>query len=702
MKGSRFSHKAAFAVWTLFLSLVCLMAVTFAMYPAFAQDFGSATPVLGASTNAPQLQTSSESISDLLIGKNIKGPYLLTWKQIETESEAIVIDGIIAQRGADYSVDYATGMVAFVKPLRTGSMARVQYRCQIGKAVRNAAGISLPIELNLMSKSSSSLRFTGLYKESNPNQPNTAMTVFGLSGDRNWGAGTKISSMFLVSDKQNAAEAGDGLWDRSGLKLSGSHNSGRAQVATSYQRSGEGFAGNKEYGLKTGSEVINVAAAYAASDRMLFSNSYTRELDIAGQDKGGSATAMEQKVAYNYAPGSSVTASHKVNETEAASGSDQTLNATRIEAKHVISSTKAAVASVTTSSLQGSTPQSGKEDTTVDFQYQSAGKLDVKGSHTESSSESLGDASATKFAVSANPSATMKVDADFNAASSTLAGEQTNTGVRIEASPNSYMTVKAQVREQESSILGDESLRGLRVEAKPTEAITVSAGVTEKQTSTIDDVTKEARVDIRPGSWFTVAGGVKLQELGDNVSTITDVRATVMPSKLVSLSGVYKDREMADPTASVDTMGLDLALNATGKLKILGSYQRNPEDAATGQPKAMDSTTLGVETIVGTVSLTGGYSTKTDYSLGSLSSETQLGLGFRLFGNGRITGGYKLAEAYTGSDFRTETFSLGYSHNIGSDFNLMLTGSMTKAEQDQMLLNERPEYQAEAKLGLRF
>ena len=675
-------------------ALIVALAFCLTSTSIYAQGLLPSGTALGATA---QIQTSSEFANDVICGKNTKGPYLLGWKKIESDSESVTIDGLAAHRGSDYKIDYDSGTMSFDKPLRAESIAQVQYRCKDGKSLRNASGLSLPIELSLLQRSSSSLRFTGLYKEVDPRKANSGVSVLGLAGSRSWGQSTQFSSQFLVSSGQDGDKGS--LIDRSSFKLAGSRSAGRLQVKTAYEHNGGDFAGNKEYGLTGGNAVIDLSAAYAASARLSFANSYNQVQSIAGAAKGSTTTVGEQRVAYA-ASGTAFAVSRKTNDVSAATGVVNARETDKIEASHIAGSTTTNVTVATTTVNNAATATTSRETMTA-FQVQAANKLQVQGTQTQSNSDKFGGADSTKLAVSASPTDAIKVAANFQHASSDLVGDLASTGVSITANPDKRFSLQANASSSESSLTGSQATRGLSVQATPSAKIGVSAGISQQVTSAVSDVTRLARVEMQPEAWLKLGGGVWTRETGDDVSTITDFNALLKPLEFLSLSGGYKNREMADPTASVDTMSLDVALNSARYLKLNGSYQRNPEDDKTGLPLDMDNAALDAETHIGTLSLSGGYARKMDRTLGALSAERKYGVGLPVFGHGLFTGGYRISDACAGYLYRTTTFSLGYTHKVG-DLDLSLAGSMTKAEQEQMQLNQKPDYEAQAKLGLKF
>src|SRR2546430_725046 len=81
----------------------CLLGTAFCLLslPAVAQQdsipIGAARPT--ATLTAPD---STVGVADVFIGRNTVGPYLLSWRGIETGSESVTRGGQILQRDADY------------------------------------------------------------------------------------------------------------------------------------------------------------------------------------------------------------------------------------------------------------------------------------------------------------------------------------------------------------------------------------------------------------------------------------------------------------------------------------------------------------------------------------------------------------------------------------------------------------------------
>ena len=635
-----------------------------------AQGLAPSQSAVRAFGGAEAVDVAPGAASDLFTGADSKGPYYLTWKQIDPDTESITVDGMRSRERSDYTIDCNAGTVTFRKPLRSGSIVRAEYRCSPNKAVRNSATLNLPIDLSLLQRDSSSLHLIGLYKGAAPNGPTYGTSVVGLSGEHGLGGASGVNAMFLVSSSPDDKERPTSTWDKAALKLGGSHEAGRLRLKASFAQAGGSFAGSNEYGFIPGGSAANVAATYAASKRLILSHSYATEESVSGATKGAGKSTTEQTISYAPDASSAISAGHKVVETVGVGGAEQTNNQNSIEASHTFSGGTSATASVMTGAISSGGAEVSNE-TTAKFDVQSGGKVEVQGVHTKGESAALGESNSTAVSVSAKPSEAVKVEVDMSRAESDKAGSLVGTGVRVEATPH--------------------------------EKITLQAGMTETVASTNEsDVTREARLQLRPGSWLTLTGGVRTRELSGDVSTITDVGGAVKPLKYLSLTGGYTNRDMSDSNSSLDTMALGMSLEADSHLRILGSYQRNPEDTITRQPLSADSRSVALETTVGKFSLTGGYARNTDYALRSLKEEKQFGLGIQVSRSGRVVSGFRRTEAVLGSQLLEETYSLGYSRQMGSDFSLLLSGSMIRSQLDGVYLNDRPEVQAEAKLALKF
>ena len=114
---------------------------------------------------------------------------------------------------------------------------------------------------------------------------------------------------------------------------------------------------------------------------------------------------------------------------------------------------------------------------------------------------------------------------------------------------------------------------------------------------------------------------------------------------------------------------------------------------------------VGLKTRIGSFGFTGGLSVNQELALGRETTTRELGMSMRAFGRGEFTTGYKETLTVAGLPCGTRQYTLGYIHNVGSDFNLTLAGTMTQYEADRSvagLASDRANIEAQAKLGMRF
>src|SRR5687768_10327741 len=64
------------------------------------------------------IPSSSQIVSDVFIGRNVVGPYVLSWRGVESGSDFVTQNGRQLKRGADYVVDAGAGILTFTRPIR--------------------------------------------------------------------------------------------------------------------------------------------------------------------------------------------------------------------------------------------------------------------------------------------------------------------------------------------------------------------------------------------------------------------------------------------------------------------------------------------------------------------------------------------------------------------------------------------------------
>jgi hypothetical protein len=114
----------------------------------------------------------------------------------------------------------------------------------------------------------------------------------------------------------------------------------------------------------------------------------------------------------------------------------------------------------------------------------------------------------------------------------------------------------------------------------------------------------------------------------------------------------------------------------------------------------MGSRSVGVAMRLGVLGLSGSYTQNEEFATGLAATRQEVGLDVPLFGNGRLSTGYRAASALGPLSQTTVTYMVGYTHSIGSRFNLNVSGELEQREMSAV--GREQEYRATAKLGVKF
>jgi hypothetical protein len=709
-------------IWLVF-AVACLLA----LIPTHAQ-----AQALSASDSNAITQPAFDTITDIFIGKGTRGPYVLSWKNIESASETVVLSGRKLILGQDYTIDCGAGVVAFAESLRQDTIARVTYRRIPGKASPGGGGFNLPLSLSLLDRDRANLGLVGFYRAGAEGQASAGVGVLGLTGGAKFGKGSDVSSMFLISqgDATGTGRRPD-LWDRSALKLATTTALGNLSFKGSLTRAGEQFAGSKEYGLQQAKGLLDLAATWGkASDLVFASFSYKELEDLGGSQKGATQVASEQRVVLNLPDAPKLTISRAATDKEQPGGAASSVSTDTVQLEQGFGQKTTAAATFQTS--KSSSGGSADEGTTTRLTVASSAidRVQLQGGFTRQDSERAGHATGVDLSAKATPSKRVGVEATFSSLTSETKGEATKTavkvaaspldrvnlvadfsrldtgsggqssaGIRVAARPVDQMTVEASYAGKRVVEGAGEEQRAVRVEARPASFVKLSAGLAEKQAGAQQDTTREAGIEIAPSDRLRIATSYRELSNGQTVTTTTDYSGALRPVSFLEVAGAYKDRQ-STAANSPDTASLRLALGPSGGLfRVTGQYASNPEDK-NGNVQRVGSTILGVEMKLGILGLTGGYTQKDDYAAARASVEKQVGLSAPLFGHGRLSAGCKIAEAMEATAGATTTYSVGYTHIIGSCVNLSLTGELTRHEWEPPIRQD--DYRATANVGIRF
>lgn len=299
-----------------------------------------------------------------------------------------------------------------------------------------------------------------------------------------------------------------------------------------------------------------------------------------------------------------------------------------------------------------------------------------------------------------NPRSDLRVELGMTGRISDRPVDEYTHTVKVATTAVKYTNVQVDWCDKDAQATGYETTGSVRLEATPSKKLKVSGTIGQRETSTSRDTSKEARLEANPIKNTTVGGGYKVVESNGSVVTkVTDVSTSTKPFDFLEFGGGYKNRVNAGQM-DIDSLKFGLALKPGSILQLTGDYTTNPEDKK-GVIQRMNSQSFGLSTQMGSFKLRGAYTLNDLYMASTWSQKTEVGMDLRLSQNAQLTTSYSEDDERQGNSLQTSVYALGYSHKVGSTFNLYFGGKMTTYLKDQGV-TQKPDYEAEARMGLKF
>lgn len=634
-------------------------------------------------------------VTDVIVGHNNRGPYSLSWTDINPDSISVIVNGRSLKKTADYLIDIPKGVISFNSILANDALVRVSYQIQPGKSQRASKNMNIPVTLNLRSSATGSLRVTGLYAQDDPRNPDAGKSIIGLGGDRAWGGG-KLNSMFLVSQRNEAAGPDAGLWDRAAMKFGGDTSIGMFKFTGSFLHAGEAFEGAKEYGTGAGKELMNLATSFAPAKTVQAGASYVSSEDTTGENKGKRTVTNEQNLAFTPVDSTRLSLAHSTSELTSPDGKHDTLATSGVQ----LSSTAIKRATLRSSMTQKTSETLGNEQAfNAGVTAKPIDQLSLDVNYGTLENKAVGQQTSTDVKVAVAPVKDVAVQAAYSGVDSTTLGESAKTNIAIQTTPVKNVQIKGNMAD--SVVNSDKQFqRDFSLSSTPAQFAKLTAMFSQKGVNNLDDVTRGAELQLTPAKRTRLSAGYRYAETGPQTLTIYDYMAETKPWDFLSLSGKYRQRDVRVSDA-VNSAAVSMSLAPARFFTLTGEYMANPEDKQ-GQVQNFNSASVGLATHIGSLGVETNYFQKSEYLTDTLSDERRLGLALPVFGHGKLTTGCKFNKSLTNSEMATRTYLLGYSHAVGSDFSLSLTGYFTQYLQNKMLQPDKNEVSAEASLGARF
>lgn len=592
------------------------------------------------------------------------------------------------------------------------------------------------------------------------------MMVYGLTGGTKIGDSQFTSQFLFSPERQGVRGGEEtSFGDRSAIQLGGTTETDRLTLKTSYLRVGEQFTGARDFKLQQGLEAYDIAATYKATDALSFSSSMKRTDNLAGEKKGQADSVVSHSIAYTPNDSSKLSLSHTEVEKERPGVDTKTTTTDKIELSHTFSPKVSAVAVHESVGTEAGDQESRVTTNQIAISAKPTDNLSVQSSLYQKDSSTDGGETGLGLNVEANPAKTLSVKAAVSRVDTDRAGQDNSESLKVVAAPNARLNVEMSMAHRDadatgeelahqvkvvsspiekvrlevnavgrdvsseqdesaqtmklsttairnttlsvdwanktSDVKGSEQFSGVRVETRPAETVKFSGAFGQKDTADVREFSKEARLEVQPYSHTKVSGGItEIESNGTVVARVTDVSASTKPLSFLQLEGAYKNREKAEQE-DLDSLHLSLLLDTGSVFKFTGAYTTNPEDKK-GIVQRANSQSFGLRSDLGRIALQGRLTLKDEYLAGRQSELTEIGLDYRFSSNTYLRTSYTLDERKDSSLLQASTYELGFTRKMGSDFHLYLGGRMTTYEQDQALIRDRTEYEAEARLGIKF
>lgn len=662
----------------------------------------STTGTILSQTAQSSIVSTSLSSSDIFTGTGTKGPFILSWRQIEQFSERVFIDGIVVQRGLGYDVDYTSGILAFKEPVNPKSTIRIDYEYNPTRAVKNNSQLEMPLQLNLIKSGDTDLRLVGLYKQGDPKSTNSNLAVYGLSGNTKAGV-ADISSMFLFTPDRPGAESDkeSSFSDRAALKFGGATKSDKFQLNTSYLRVGEGFEGAKEYKLQRGLEAMDLSATFTPIKMLSLSSSYNRSEDLTELKKGESSATASYKLELTPEGAPRFIASRTEVDKGKPDAENESTITDKLRLEHSFNSRMSASAMYENVVSEEGDYASKTTTNQISLNAKPSDALAISSKLMQEESSEDGKLTNMGINVVAAPSKTINLKAALTRSDSEKTGEENSGTLNLVMNPIAKTTLNLDWAQRDSEINGSEEVGGIRVQTSLLKAVKFSGALTQKDASDIRRLSKEARLEINPFDNTTLGGAYQeIESDGDIIARVTEISAKTKPVSYLAFSGAYKLREQLDQE-DLDSVNLALTVDTGTLVKLTGAYTENPEDI-NGEVQRLNSQSVGIKTDFGRIKLKGAYTLKNEYLAGTRSTAMEYGLDYMTSAYSRLTTSYSVDESDDGSNYQTSMYALGFTHKVGSRLDLYLGGKLTTYERDQVMLKGLSDYKAEAKLGLKF
>lgn len=653
----------------------------FALLPFAAAQTPANVPAALAGTDLTHL-----TYTDIFMGRNTRGPYLLSWKGVRARSEHVVVDGRTLQRNEEYTINYTAGTLAFAQPLRQGSMARVTYEVDAKTARRNPQTLQLPLYTELLNAARGKLALTGTYTAP-LGQAGKETTLLGLTGELLPAGSTQISATFLTD-----VNARTRLEDKSGVRLQALAKGDLAEWTLSYLHAGQQFSDTKAWKVKPDTDAFSTALKVRLGQRANLSLGLQQSEISNARAQGTSAS-----LAYSPSAGVKAVVSYLDQENPLATVSTTSAGVTvqrgqvtagverRIQEQESLLQGRSEVTTDRLTAQVNLTPNT-QAQALVEQQ-----KLVGTQGATERSTTSLG--------VTTSPLKTVQLSTGIRYDE---IGEKQQTELRLglEAKPSStYRLLGSYVQKQGE--FGDRvTTSNVRVVSSSSRLLQVETGASLETVGEQATLKQDVLLALQPWQGVRLETGLQGQYADEREGYIRTLKAQVAPNRSWRLEATHRLR-LLEGGIPPETWGVALNLTLSPKISLTGSYTRNPEDNK-GHIKQQEQADVKLQAQMSALTLQGSLGVRRDLLSNTHITLADVVLTYRLSPLMELLGGYRLNRQQTTADLSTHTYRLGYRYALSDVLNISLEGSLTTYQRDHIFQPNQTEYEARLKLGLKF
>ncbi len=664
---------------TAFLTAGILYLLVILPVPAAQQPQNSPAALSG-------VDSSRVSYTDVFVGRNTRGPYVLSWKGVRSRTERVVVEGRTLRRDEDYTMDYNAGTLVFLQPLRKDALAQVTYEVDPKRARRNPQTLQMPLEMELLNVARGKLALTGTY--SAPlGQTGKETTLLGLTGELLPAGSTKISATFLTDVNAPAR-----LDEKSGMRLQASSRSELAEWTLSYLHAGRQFSGAQGWKVKPDTDAFSTSLKLLLSQRLNLSMGF-QQSDTAGAKAGGTSASL----AYDPAEGVRAIVSY-VNQENPLATVTTTSTALNVQKGAVSAGIERRVqeqeallqgrSEVTTDRL---TAQVNLSPTTQAQALLEQQRLANTAGSTERSTASLG--------VTTSPVRSVQVRTGIRY-DEVGDRQQTELSLGLEATPTSSYRLLGNYLQREGELGDRTTATTLRVVTSPRATMQVETGAALETVGERASLRQDVLLALQPAQGVRLETGVQGLNAGEREGYVRTLRAQIAPNRSWRLEASHRLR-LQDDNVPPETWGLSLSMAPSRSLSVTGSYTRNPEDNK-GNVKQQELAELKLQADVSALTLQGTLGVRRDLLSNSSITLADVSLLYRFSPLMELLTGYRLNRQQSTSDMASHTYRLGYRYALSDVFNISLEGNLTTFQRDRMFQPNQTEYEARLKLGIKF